>query len=164
MNIFVLDQSPTTSAKMLCDKHIPKMLLESVQMLSCALISHNCPEDELPITKSGQPYRGGYKHHPCSVWTGQSRNNYLWLIKHAYQIAQEYVDRFNNSHACIPALARCFKAYKYLPPGSMSPFVLAMPDEFKVEDPVTSYRNYYKSKTFAKWQKTRKEPHWWNEN
>ena len=34
MNIFVLDTCPIESAKMLCDKHIVKMPLESTQMLS----------------------------------------------------------------------------------------------------------------------------------
>ena len=33
MNIFVLDESPVTSAQMQCDKHIVKMPLETAQML-----------------------------------------------------------------------------------------------------------------------------------
>ena len=40
MNIFFLDKSPDLSAQYLCDKHVPKMLLESAQMLSTALHSH----------------------------------------------------------------------------------------------------------------------------
>ena len=40
MNIFFLDKTPELSAKMLCDKHIPKMLLESAQMLSTAVRRH----------------------------------------------------------------------------------------------------------------------------
>ncbi|EAL58219.1 conserved hypothetical protein, partial [Wolbachia endosymbiont of Drosophila ananassae] len=34
MNIFVLDENPEIAAKMLCDKHIVKMLLETAQLLS----------------------------------------------------------------------------------------------------------------------------------
>ena len=37
MNIFFLDKTPEGSAKMLCDKHVPKMVLESSQMLSTAI-------------------------------------------------------------------------------------------------------------------------------
>ena len=33
MNIFVLDNDPTTAATMMCDKHIPKMIIEAAQML-----------------------------------------------------------------------------------------------------------------------------------
>jgi len=31
MNIFFLDKTPDGSAEMLCDKHVPKMLLESMK-------------------------------------------------------------------------------------------------------------------------------------
>jgi len=33
MNIFVLDESPITSAEMMCDKHVVKMPVETAQML-----------------------------------------------------------------------------------------------------------------------------------
>ena len=36
MNVFVLDESPEESAQQQCDKHIPKMVVESGQMLSTA--------------------------------------------------------------------------------------------------------------------------------
>ena len=36
MNIFYVDKSPKKSAKMMCDKHIIKMILESAQMLCTA--------------------------------------------------------------------------------------------------------------------------------
>ena len=34
MNIFVLDNSPITSARMMIDKHVVKMPTESMQMIS----------------------------------------------------------------------------------------------------------------------------------
>ena len=37
MNIFFLDKNPNLSAEYMCDKHIPKMLLETCQMLSTAV-------------------------------------------------------------------------------------------------------------------------------
>ena len=162
MNIFVLDQSPIKSAQYLCDKHVPKMLLESVQMLSCALIKHNCPEKRLPLTKDGTPYRGGYKHHPCSVWTGESRDNYLWLLRHAIQIGSEYMSRFDNIHATLFCLDACQRGACFIPKGNLTPFVQAMPDEFKNENPIIAYRKYYKSKEFATWNKGRLAPIWWN--
>ena len=36
MNIFYVDKNPVTAAKMMCDKHIIKMILESAQMLCTA--------------------------------------------------------------------------------------------------------------------------------
>ena len=47
MNIFFLDKTPEKSAEFLCDKHIPKMLLESCQMLSTAVRRHLLYDDEL---------------------------------------------------------------------------------------------------------------------
>ena len=36
MNIFVLDKDPHIAAQMHCDRHVPKMIVESAQMLSTA--------------------------------------------------------------------------------------------------------------------------------
>ena len=36
MNIFFLAKTPEKSAQYLCDKHVPKMIIESAQMLSTA--------------------------------------------------------------------------------------------------------------------------------
>ena len=53
MNIFVLHEDPAVAATMLCDKHVPKMIIESAQMLSTAhrLLDGN-PERRL--SKSGK--------------------------------------------------------------------------------------------------------------
>ena len=64
--------------------------------------------------------------------------------------------------------------------GSLTPFALAMPDEYKTayvegvavlcnplikhaegDDAVKAYRAYYHSKTFAKWEKGTPAPDWW---
>jgi hypothetical protein len=46
------------------------------------------------------------------------------------------------------------------PTQGLTPFALAMPVEYKQEDPVESYRSYYKSKrSFATW-KNRSPPSW----
>jgi histidyl-tRNA synthetase len=34
MNIFVLDEDPAKAARMLCDAHVVKMIVESAQLLS----------------------------------------------------------------------------------------------------------------------------------
>jgi hypothetical protein len=45
----------------------------------------------------------------------------------------------------------------------LTPFALAMPDQYKVDDFVQSYRNYYigEKKGFATW-KNREIPYWFN--
>ncbi len=60
MNIFFLDKTPHRSALYLCDKHVPKMFLESAQMLSTAVQRHTGELDYL--------YKSAYPKHPM---TGQ---------------------------------------------------------------------------------------------
>jgi len=100
MNIFVLDLDPTTAAQMHCDKHVPKMCVEAAQMMASALRRHGATDEQMPLTKSGTPYKGGYAHHPCTVWAGDSRNNFMWLADHAVDLCNEYFKRFGKVHAC----------------------------------------------------------------
>jgi hypothetical protein len=46
----------------------------------------------------------------------------------------------------------------------LTPFALAMPNEYKTDDPVISYRNYYMSEEkqkIASWNKRRPKPAWY---
>ena len=92
MNIFVLDANPIEAARMMCDKHIPKMVVETAQMMASALRRHGATDDIMPLAKTtGRPYKGGYHHHPCTVWCGDTQMNYLWLLT---EFAQAMPDDF----------------------------------------------------------------------
>jgi hypothetical protein len=163
MNIFVLDEDPYASARMMCDKHIPKMVVESAQMMASALRRHGATDEDMPLTKSGTPYKGGYQHHPCTVWAGENQENFDWLADHAYKLLSEYWKRFDKEHACTEPIIHMYNMELDLPEGELTPFAQAMPDEFKHEDAVQAYRAYYHSKTFAKWEKGTPAPDWWME-
>ena len=91
MNIFVLDANPIEAARMMCDKHIPKMVVETAQMMASALRRHGATDDIMPLAKTtGRPYKGGYHHHPCTVWCGDTQMNYLWLAEHGRTLSVEY--------------------------------------------------------------------------
>tara|TARA_Y100000361_G_C11119892_1_gene322586 strand:- start:87 stop:596 length:510 start_codon:yes stop_codon:yes gene_type:complete len=164
MNIFVLSQNPITAAKMMCDKHIPKMIVESAQMMASALRRHGATDDMMPLTKAGTPYKGGYKHHPCTVWVGDSYANFMWLSHHAEALLDEYYERFGKVHAChnpIYQMSSMKSVFATSTRDYLTPFAQAMPDEYKNRCAVTAYRNYYHSKTFAKWEKGTPSPKWW---
>ena len=148
MNIFVLDQSPTTAARYHCDLHVSKMILESAQMLSTVL---------------GGPYRATHKNHPCTKWVAESQANAEWLITLAQGLNSEwrrrYKHEYNHKSWDVIRTMENNHLVDRLPNVDRTPFVLAMPDEFKSDDPVESYRAYYKSKTFARWRYA--EPRWW---
>ena len=178
MNIFVLDEDPYASARMMCDKHIPKMVVESAQMMASALRRHGATDEDMPLTKSGTPYKGGYQHHPCTVWAGETQDNFDWLADHAYKLLCEYWERFGKEHACTIPIMHMYNMELDLPEGELTPFALAMPDEYRPrrinrlnqhglcshasgDDAVKAYRAYYHSKTFAKWEKGTPAPDWW---
>lgn len=162
LNIFILDWNPFYAARMLCDKHLPKMCVETAQMLASAILRHD-PKASMPLTKKGTPYRGGYHHHPCTIWTGDSRLNFEWLVHHGRAMCEEYTRRFGKVHACEAAinhLAAVGLTIRW-PALYMTTPAQAMPDEYKDDDAVVAYRRYYHSKTFAKWEKGSPTPSWW---
>jgi len=160
MNIFVLDDDPFVAASMMDCQRVPKMCVETAQMMACAVLRHGATEEQMPLTKSGTPYRGGYGRHPCSVWAGDSRDNFAWLTKHGIQLCREYKQRFGKTHACHQAIIKMGLLGQVLvPEGDMTPFAQAMPDEYKHDDAVIAYRRYYKSKDNVHYRHT-EAPDW----
>ena len=161
MNIFILHNNPIKAARMHCDKHVPKMCVEAAQMMASALRRHGATDEDMPLTKAGKPYKGGYAHHPCTVWAGESRDNFDWLADHAHKLLCEYYERFGKEHACTMPVMQMYNMDEMIPEGKLTPFALAMPDEYRDDDAVKAYRAYYHSKQFAKWEKGTPAPDWW---
>ena len=152
MNIFVLDRDPKIAAIMLCDKHIVKMIVETAQMLCTA------------ASKLGHKvsYRPTHAKHPCTIWVGESQSNWSWLIDHGLAMCKEYTRRYNRTHKTQAVIELCRDSN--IGPVSdigLTPFKLVMPDRYKCDDPVRSYRDYYigEKSRFAKWKM--EQPTWW---
>lgn len=153
MNIFVLDENPTTCAQYHCDKHVVKMILETAQLLCGVHWS----------TGSEAPYKLSHKNHPCSIWTRECIENYIWLCDLGIELCKEYSYRYGKTHKSQQIIEWCMSNLPNIKEkGFITPFALAMPDEYKVESPTESYRNYYRgAKTsFAVW-KNRDVPVWY---
>ena len=88
MNIFVLHTNPKIAAQMACDKHVVKMVSESVQMLSTTMHS---------VGLEG-PWKKTHANHPCTIWARESLQNYQWLWDHANSLGEEYTHRYNKKH------------------------------------------------------------------
>ncbi len=165
MNIFYTDESPWVSARTLCDKHIVKMPVETVQMLVSALNRHGIQHQVL--TKAGALHRGGYRHHPCTVWAGDSRSNATWLLRHGYSLCHEYFRRYGRVHTAYKQLGEFHRELFWLPEAGFTEPYQAMPDELKVVgDPVAAYRQYMQFKVNSKpsvftWRKApHRKPAW----
>lgn len=169
MNIFVLSTNPDKAAKYHCDKHVVKMTLESTQMLAAAAIANEAPEARLPKNKAGKPYRATHTRHPCTLWAGRSRDNYLWLHQLLVGLCSEYRERYGKIHSCESTLAASYRCAKYIPSGSLEPFAIAISQDsgcrqiagFDKLSAVAKYRTYYlvDKAYFAKWRT--KVPAWY---
>lgn len=131
------------------------MPLEACQILSIVPSKWYHNYGTLP-KKDGTPYsteKGAFRNHPCTIWTSQSPNNAYWLIKHGMNLCDEYQLRYNKVHSCYNTL---LYAYYLFPKGKITevtPFVRAMPDEYKLDtsiDTFEAYKRYISSKEWVK--------------
>lgn len=158
MNIFFLDLSPDKCAEYHNNKHCVKQLLETAQLL-CGVhhMTNGSTEDV--------PYRLSHKNHPCSIWARENMSNYLWLCELGLELCKEYTHRYEKRHKSQDVIEWCLINKPNLPEHSFTNPPKAMPDEYKVEDVVQSYRNYYvgEKASFSKWKK-RSIPSWFFKN
>lgn len=152
MNIFVVDKDPVVAATMLCDKHVVKMIVETAQML-CTVARTNGHELR---------YRSTHAKHPCTLWTGKSKQNWNWLVAHGLSMCDEYTRRYGRRHKTQDVLESAKNLQINLPKIGLTPFAQAMPAQYKNADPVLAYRQYYvgEKSSFAKWKV--KPPLWWS--
>jgi len=163
MNIFVLEDCPVKAAEVQCDKHVVKMVVESGQMLSTA---HRMLDGDLEvyINAKGRKarrynlndwrqqvlYKAVHYHHPCTVWTMESSENYNWHWKHLEALCAEYRFRYGKVHKTEETILHALKSLpKNIPIGKMTNFKLAMgsnPECMDENDIVGSYRSFYHTK------------------
>ena len=154
MNIFFLDENPILSAQYHVDKHVVKMILETAQLL-CS-VHHVTDQDTDQV-----PYKLSHKNHPCAVWARQSLSNYLYLCELGLELCKEYTYRYGKRHKSQDVIEWCLVNKPNIPDIGFTEPAKAMPDEYKVDDVVKSYRNYYRGgkSGFATW-KNREVPKW----
>lgn len=152
MNIFVLDEDPASAARMMCDRHVVKMILESGQMLCAA---H-------PLGTA--PWKRTHYNHPCTVWARASTSNYEWLAVHGLELCAEYTRRYKKRHGSEDVLIWCAENVPAgVPVGPLTSFAIAIKDvKYHTGEPVSSYRAYYKGEKsrFATWRYC-DPPTWW---
>jgi hypothetical protein len=137
MNIFALSLDPREAAKYHCDKHVVKMILETAQLLYC---SHwMLDPDGLP----SNAYKKTHPNHPCSIWIRESVENYRWLSDLGLALCNEYTYRYGKRHKTQDHLEWLSDNFPPLPEVPRTQFRMAMPNEFKCEDPILAYHAYY---------------------
>jgi len=161
MNIFAISGDEATgeidwiqSARDLDNLRVVKMILESCQILSTVLNEQNIQA----------PYRSFNPKHPSCIWAAESSENFENLVLHCSAMLEEYTERFGKIHKCQAVLETILEIYDPMkfPQRKATPLRLAMPEYFKSENPVKSYRDYYSQKNNMRYPKE-KIPSWLKE-
>jgi hypothetical protein len=156
MNIFYINPDPITAAQELADDHIRKMQIESAQMCCTAHWE----------TGGTAPYKRAHKNHPSTIWTRQSIQHYRWLVKHGLEICSEFEKRYGKVHATKQVLLWCQDNEPSLPNNEFTEPPQCMPEEFRKENTVEAYKNFYiNDKVKVKkldWKKLNNKPEWIN--
>jgi hypothetical protein len=130
------------------------MILETAQLL--------CGVHHMTDQVTDQvPYKLSHKNHPCAIWSRESLSNYLYLCDLGLELCKEYTYRYGKRHKSQEVIEWCVTNKPNICDKEFTEPARAMPNEYKVDSVVESYRNYYigeKSK-IAVW-KNREIPEW----
>jgi Pyrimidine dimer DNA glycosylase len=148
LNIFVISDNPLRNARVLDNKRVVKMVLETAQLLS-NYVHH-----------IGQftPYKKTHWNHPCSVWVRESPANYRWLCSYFKELCDEYSRRYSREHKCAGLLPLFFKYVDYSDTSDMTPFKNCT--DFKDLPTFAAYRMALKTK----WKNDKLQPSWKSRN
>jgi len=165
MNLFILSLIQQEIAQYMMDKHVSKILLEAVQML-CSAKRILDPDD----TVNDNIYKLAHKNHPVTIWCRTSKANFIWVLDLVEELHKEWRFRyghpetkFHKSYLVAMMLRENLPQDHKFESEGLTPFALAMPNEYKTDDAVESYRNYYMSpekQRIATWNKRRERPQW----
>lgn len=166
MNLFILSLIQSEIARYMMDKHVSKILLEAVQML-CSAKRILDPDDEV----NERIYKLAHKNHPVTIWCRTSQENFIWTLDLIEELHKEWKYRYGHpetkmhkSYIMSLVLRENIPSKDKFEKQGLTPFALAMPDEYKCEDAVEAYRNYYMSpdkQKIASWKKKREKPEWY---
>jgi hypothetical protein len=167
MNLFILSLIQREIAQYMMDKHVSKILLEAVQMLSSAKRILD-PDD---TETNSRIYKLAHKNHPVTIWCRKSKANYIWTLDLIEELHNEWRFRYGHpatkmhkSYLTAIVLRESIPDEDRFEMRGLTPFALAMPEEYKSDDAVDSYRRYYMSpekRRIASWNKRREKPEWY---
>ena len=164
MNLFLLHRKLRKAARYHNNKHVVKMVLETTQILYTSHYILNKSQNWQDKFKL-KIYRKTHVNHPICKWLIESVYNYKFTLKLGFLLCKEYKFRYNRTHKCYNHLKELSKNYpEYnISDKKITKMPICMPDIYKQNDPVLSYRNYYNNEkiSFCVY-KNREKPYWLN--
>lgn len=149
MNIFAIESDATgnidwhKSALSHDNFRVNKMIIESCQMLST----------NAQLMGETTRYRMSFQNHPSTIWARESSDNFASLAYLAQSLRDEFCRRYDkDSHGCDDVIKhmndlinvdKFIMQFEHHEPTELP---LCMPDEYKSDDVVASYRNFFANK------------------
>lgn len=137
MNIFVLDESPSIAARMLCDCHLRKMCVETAQILSGVMLRRGM------TLLDGMPKPQNI-NHPVIV-AAEDITNTEWVAEYNWALQSEYYYAFGKEHKYSTLVNAYYERFG-------NPFAKETPENLAIccgdldisgLDIVLAYRKYY---------------------
>lgn len=148
MNIFVTSENPIKCAQYLDDKRVVKMVLETAQILSNALL----------LNGQKAPYKLTHKGNKLIEWAAATKDNYFWLLTHFCALCDEYSLRYNRKHKCEQYVDVFCEGLASIKSGELQPWVNYSYYK-EMDDIFLAYQ-----KTLAdKWENDKRTPTWFGE-
>lgn len=156
MNIFILNKTHSENVKMYVDSHIVKMPLEYAQML-CTVVNEK-------VGYQITPYKSTHINHPCTLWAGECKQNFLYLWNLMQYTDAERMFRFGKTeeHLSVRTLTDA-GVYKFASlfrysdlESELTEFPQCMPDYCKADTVDQAYRNYYLHEKQHIWKWTKR--------
>ena len=114
MNIFVTSNCPIKCAEYLDNKRLVKMVLETAQLLSTAARIYSSEDNRI--------YKATHVNHPCSKWVRETKQNYLWTLRHFHALSNEYTKRYGKIHKSSLLYPYLKEHAEAMPEGEITPF------------------------------------------
>ena len=149
MNIFAIESDAhgnidwQRSALSHDNMRVNKMIIESCQMLST----------NAQLLGQSTRYRKSFENHPSTIWARSSSANFRNLVLLAQSLRNEFCRRYaRDTHGCDDVIAQMSMLINTpsfvssFPTHTDTPLPLCMPDEYKSDTIVSSYRNFFANK------------------
>lgn len=149
MNIFVVDQDTMVCAKALDDLRLNKMIIETAQLLSTAMIERGYHGQDI--------YKPTHRNHPCAVWVRETSENYKWTLLYMSDLVEERQFRTGKNHKSYQIFNILCGGTKMMPQGPLTPFVNCSMHKEELD-----VMRAYRLTLITKWIMDKRPPKWTN--
>lgn len=108
--------------------------------------------------KDSKLYAATHVNHPSAIWVRKSKSNYMWLLSLLKELINEYTYRYENIHKTSRIVPYLESAPINIPDDNFVEPTLAMPDKYRSDNALFSYRRFYRQEKVHLFSWAKREP------